>query len=186
MAAFTSIMAGLGLASSLGSAGYGFFSRGGGGSEEIARISQAENAIRMRQVELDAERRKRDVIRQAQVATAQVENNAANSGGLNSSAVVGATSAISGQAGVNYQGIDQNLDLARNLYTLGNQRGQALWNNSREQARRSGIMQLAGAFSKSAGTIGKLGQFGWGSLGGAFSGGGWNEGNDTEQVGAYN
>lgn len=185
MAAFTSIMAGLGLASSLGSAGYGFFSRGGGGSEEIARISQAENAIRMRQVELDAERRKRDVIRQAQVATAQVENNAANSGGLNSSAVVGATSAISGQAGVNYQGIDQNLDMARSLYSLEGRRGNALWNNSREQARRSGIMQLAGAFSKSSGTIGKLGEFGWGRLGGMFSGGGWDQGSDIEQVGSY-
>lgn len=183
MAAFTSIFAGLGLAASAGSAGFGLFGGGGGGSEQIARISQMENAVRMRQVELDADRRKRDVIRQSQVATAQVENNAANSGGLNSSAEVGAVSSVSGQAGVNIQGIEQNLELARTLYTLEGARGQALWNNSRDQAKRSGIMQLAGAFGKSAGTIGKLAQFGWGSMGGAFSGGGWDQNNDIEQVG---
>jgi hypothetical protein len=182
MAAFSTLFAGLGLAASLGSTAYGMMNSGGG-SGQIAQISQMENAVRMRQVELDAERRKRDVIRQSQVATAQVENNAANAGGLNSSAVVGATSAISGQAGVNFQGIEQNLELARTLYTLGGARGQALWNNSRDQARRSGIMQLAGAFSKSSGTIGKLAQFGWGSMGGMFSGGGWNEDNDIQQVG---
>ena len=182
MAAFTSIFAGLGLAASLGSAGYGMMS-GGGSSGQISQISQMENAVRMRQVELDADRRKRDVIRQSQVATAQVENNAANSGGLNSSAEVGAVSSVSGQAGVNIQGIEQNLDLARQLNVLQQGRGQALWNSSREQAKRSGIMQLAGAFGKSAGTIGKLAQFGWGSMGGAFSGGGWDQNNDIEQVG---
>ena len=183
MAAFSTIFAGLGLAASAGSAGFGLCGGGGGGSEQIARISQMENMVRMRQVELDADRRKRDVIRQSQVATAQVENNAANSGGLNSSAEVGAVSSVSGQAGVNIQGIEQNLDLARQLNVLQQGRGQALWNNSRDQARRSGIMQLAGAFSKSAGTIGKLAQFGWGSMGGMFAGGGWDQSNDIEQVG---
>ena len=181
MAAFSTIFAGLGLASSLGSAAYGFASRGGS-SGDIARISQQENAVRMYQVQLDAERRKRDVIRQSQVATAQIENNAANAGGSNSSAVVGATSAVSGQAGVNLQGIEQNLQFAQTLYSLGSQRAQALWNNSQEQSRRAGIMQLAGAFCKSAGTIGKFAEYGWGKVGGMFDNT-WDQNNDINQVG---
>lgn len=181
MAALTSILGGLGLAASLGGAVMG--ARGGGNSSEIANISLAENSLRMQQAQLDAERRKRDVIRQAQVATATVENNAANSGGLNSSAAVGATSAISGQAGVNTLGIEQNLQFAQQLFMLNNARGQALWNNSRSQARSAGINSLAQAFSKSAGGIGKLAEYGWGKLGGLFDNS-WDNENDINQVGS--
>lgn len=184
MAALSTLIAGLGAAGGLMS---GLLGRSGGGNNSnVAMISMMENAVRMQQVRLDAERRRRDVIRQSQVATAQAENNAANAGASNTSALAGATASISDQATVNLQGINQNEQLAEQLYALEGARGKALWDNSQSQARTAGRMSLINAFAKSAGGIGKIADFGWGKLGGFFDGtdnGGWTQSNDIYQVG---
>lgn len=82
------------------------------------------NQLRQKQMNLDAERRKRDIIRNAQVATAKAENAAANSGALNSSGIEGARAGISGQAGVNYLGVAQNQEIGNAMFGLENSRAQ--------------------------------------------------------------
>lgn len=87
-------------------------------------LSMQNNELEQRRMNLDAERRKRDIIRNAQVATAKAENAAANSGAINSSGIEGARAGISGQMGVNYLGVSQNQEIGNTLY--GNKRTQGL------------------------------------------------------------
>ena len=143
MAAFSSIFAGLGAAASAGSTLSGLFGGGGGGGGGmynmlLAMNAMQQNAQRQQQMNLDATRRRRDVIRSAQVATANAEAVAFSNGGGNSSALEGAGASISGQEDVNIQGIEQNREIGNNLFALDNQRGQYLWNRSEQQAQYAG------------------------------------------------
>lgn len=81
-------------------------------------IDMQQNALRQKQMNLDAARRKRDIIRQAQTATANAEAAAANSGALNSSGIEGARAGISGQAGVNTLGVSQNQEIGNSMFGL--------------------------------------------------------------------
>ena len=113
---------------SVGSSIFGMFNHSGRVNPQMAAmnnmLSLQNSDLEQRRMNLDAERRKRDIIRNAQVATAKAENAAANSGALNSSGIEGARAGISGQAGVNYLGVAQNQEIGNALYA--NKRTQAL------------------------------------------------------------
>ena len=190
MAAFSTIFAGLGAAASAGSALSGLFGGGGGGGGGmynmlLAMNAMQQNAQRQQQMNLDATRRRRDVIRSAQVATANAEAVAFSNGGGNSSALEGARASISGQEDVNIQGIEQNREIGNNLFALDNQRGQYLWNRSEAQAQYAGQQAFKNTLFKEAGAIGKLADFGWGKLQNfSQTANNWNNSWDVYQVGS--
>lgn len=206
MAAFSTIFAGLGAAASAGSAMSGLFGGGGGGGGGgmynmlLAMNAMQQNQLRQQQMNLDATRRRREVIRSAQVATANAEAVAFANGGGNSSSLEGARGAIAGQQGVNIQGIEQNREIGNDMFALDNQRGQYLWNRSEAQAQYQGQQAFKNTLFKEAGAIGKLADFGWGKLTnfassagagapmqlGAYSstGNNWNNSWDVYQVGS--
>lgn len=132
-------------------------------------FSYMENELRRQQMNLDANRRKRDIIRQSQVATANAEAAAANSGALNSSGIEGARGSISGQAGVNFLGVSQNQEIGNKMFNYENQRLKVKFDA--KQSRRNGpqvgdILSMAGQFfSGDVGSrLAKLGQWGTGTF----------------------
>lgn len=114
-------------------------------------LATQQNALRQNQMNLDAQRRKRDIIRQAQAATAMAENSAANSGALNSSSMEGARAGISGQAGVNFLGVSQNQQIGNDMFALDNTRAMVGFQMSQNQNRQNrtnlgDIGGIAGSF----------------------------------------
>lgn len=85
-------------------------------------LAAQENGLRQNQMNLDAVRRKRDIIRQAQVAQANATAVANNQGAGQSSALQGALAGISGQAGTNLLGVSQNQEIGNKMFDLDNKR----------------------------------------------------------------
>lgn len=185
MAAFSTIFSGLSAAAGAGGMLRGLFG-GGRGNNEVSQISTMENLIRQQQMNLEATRRTRDVIRNAQQATAQSEATAYSQGAGNSSSMEGVRGSIAGTAGTNIQGIEWNRELSNAMFTLNNARGEALQRKSASDASFFGQQGFLNSLSKSAGGIGRLADLGWGSVSNFFSGGstGWNQNNDIDQVGS--
>lgn len=185
MAAFSTIFSGLSAAAGAGGMLRGLFG-GGRGSNEVSQISTMENLIRQQQMNLEATRRTRDVIRNSQMATASSEAAAYSQGAGNSSSMEGVRGSIAGTANTNIQGIEWNRELSNALFALNGARGEALQRKSASDANFYGQQGFLSGLSKSAGGIGRLADLGWGSLSRAFSGGGnmWGQDNDIVQVGS--
>lgn len=181
MAAFSTIFAGLGAAASIGGGLFGAMH--GGNQRDIGAISTYENLIRQQQMNLEATRRTRDVIRNAQVATANSENTAYQQGAGNSSAMSGVQSSIAGTADQNIHGIEQNRELSNSMFAANQMRADALNQNSMAKARTEGIQSFLGSIGKLGGTAGKLADFGWGSVSNFFGKHNWDNNWDINQVG---
>ncbi len=113
---------------SLGSSLFGLFgkSRGSinpGTASQFNWLEAKNSQLEEQRMHLDATRRRRDIMRQAQVATALSENTAANSGAINSSGIEGARAGISGQAGVNTLGVTQNEEIATQMFGIKRMQG---------------------------------------------------------------
>lgn len=110
-------------------------------------LAARQNALRQQQMNLDAQRRKRDIIRSAQVATANAEAAANASGAGVSSGVEGATASISGRAGTNLLGVNQNLEIGNQMFALDNQRAMLGFMKSQQEGaqNKTGIGDYASA-----------------------------------------
>ena len=135
----------------------------------IAAQQEAEK-LRKEQMDLDATRRRREVLRSSiaarsaslAVTTAQ---GAAYEGG---SSLPGAYGSISGRAGVNAAGINQNQELGTGIFDAHQDQlaayGRAA-NAQSKQAMWQGLGSLGGAIINNAGTIGQIGEFASGKVG---------------------
>ena len=152
MAALTATtIAAVGLAVSavgVGASVYGSVQQGKAQSK-MAEEQKKQEALRKQQMNLEAMRRKREIIRQSQMAQAKSLATATAQGGAESSGFAGALGTISGQAGGATLATNQNQEI-----------GGAMFDSN---ARMAGLM---GA-SAGAGTIASAGN-GLGSLGGAL------------------
>jgi hypothetical protein len=141
-------------------------------SQANALLDMQQNSLRQRQMNLDAERRKRDIIRSAQVATAKAENSAANSGAINSSGIEGARAGISGQAGVNYLGVSQNQEIGNQMFGLANQQAQmGMMAGYQRASQRTNMWDIlnAGSFAfqgQNGEQLGKVAKWGFGVISG--------------------
>lgn len=163
------ILGGVGVAGSIAGSLFGGRGRGDAFSERMSGLlSIQQNLLRQTQMNLDANRRKRDIIRQAQVATANAEASASNSGALNSSGIEGARAGISGQAGVNYLGVSQNQEIGNQMFLMENLRGMYLNNARRAQVKQNNITDYLGQIGdflgqgQNAEKLGKFGRWGFG------------------------
>lgn len=135
-------------------------------------LDMQANDLRQKQMNLDAERRKRDIIRNAQVATAKAENSAANSGAINSSGIEGARAGISGQAGVNYLGVSQNQEIGNQMFGLENQRAQmGLMAGYQRASQRANMWDMmsgigGGLQGNNAELASRVVNWGWGRISG--------------------
>lgn len=116
------------------------------------QLASEENNIRQAQMNLDAERRKRDVIRNAQVAQANATAIAYNQGAGNSSALAGAKSGITSQANTMKVGIEQNQELGNSLFDNKNNQAFTKFLYGQTQQKLSNQLQTPNSLAQ-AGTM---------------------------------
>ena len=118
MAAFTTLLLGATLAMSVGSTVMQMKAakeQSEAQKAEIAAQQRAEEA-RKRQMELDAARRSKEVVRQQQRARSAAVTNATAQGAQFGSGLPGGYGQIGGQTGFNLLGIGQNLQIGRDIF----------------------------------------------------------------------
>jgi uncharacterized membrane protein len=165
MAAITSLVIG---AIGLGIAGAGTYMQYQGQKKQaeaqekaIGEQQKAEKA-RQQQLNLDAMRRKREIIRQSLAARAQAlaTVTAQGASGQGGSQMGGATGSISGRTNVNMLGVSQNQELGNNIFAA-NQGMLSAYRQSAQAgagvAMGAGLSSLGGALMKNNETIARIG-----------------------------
>lgn len=164
MAAISTIIAGIGVAASIAGTGMGIYGSMQQAKAQKESIAAQREAERQRQIamNLDATRKKREMIRQAQVATANAQATANNQGAGQSSGLPGSLGAISGQSGVSMLGVEQNREIGNNIFAA-NARSSAAQMDAADsmsmQSLASGVGSLGGALVKNAGAIDRVGTY---------------------------
>lgn len=159
-------------------------------SEDAAQVAQLErqkfgveqqvNAQRQQQMELSARRQQLEIFRNTQRARAMGLNAAVNQGAQYGSGLAGGQASTTSQGLFNSQGVNQNLQIGRNIFGLNDKISSLNMQESTvkgKQAEDQGWASLGGSILSNAGTIGNLGKFGATSfgnlnLGNMFMGGG--------------
>jgi len=130
--------------------------------KKVLAAQNVAEATRKQQMDLDATRKKREIIRQAQVARAAAVSTANAQGAGDTSALEGAQGAIVGQSGVNLTGVAQNQELGGRIFDANAAVGVGRMQEASAgalSAAGGGISSLGGALVKNSGTIAKIG--GW-------------------------
>lgn len=128
----------------------------------IIANQQSEQAAQTQQMNLDAMRRKREIVRQSLAARAQSLATTTSQGAAQSSGLSGAYGGISGREGVNYLGTNQNQELGAQIgqAKLGILSGyQQAASAQTMGAIGAGLTSLGGAALKNIGMIDKLGDY---------------------------
>lgn len=137
--------------------------------QKITGLEGQVNEQRRTAMELSARRQSMEIFRNNQRARSLAVNNATNQGASygNSSGLPGGLAQVADQSMFNLQGVNQNLELGRNIFGLDGQISQqklALTGVQGEMATDQGIAQLGSSITGSAGTLGKIGQYGYGKV----------------------
>jgi hypothetical protein len=164
MAAVSTILAGIGLGISAAGtvAGVAAANEQNKAQKEALAADQRAEDARRRAMDLDASRKRREIIRQAQLARATALTNATAQGAEAGSGLQGGFGAISGQSGVNTLGVTQNQELGGRIFDANAQKNAAHRNAASAGSMESlamGISSLGGALTKNAGTIARIGGF---------------------------
>lgn len=163
MAALTSTtIAAIGLAVSavgVGTSIYGAIQQGNA-QKDMAAEQKKQEAIRKQQMNLEAMRRKRDIIRQAQMASAKSLATASAQGGAESSGFAGALATTSGQAGGATLATSQNQELGNAMFAsnarMAGYMGEAAQGGTIASAG-SGLSSLGGSLIQNSRTISRIG-----------------------------
>src|SRR3990167_1938087 len=161
MAAFTSLLLGATLAMTVGTTVMQMDAQKKqtqAQQEGIQAQQRAEDA-RKKQMELDAIRRSREVIRQQQRARAAAITNATSQGAQFGSGIPGGYGQIGGQTGVNLLGIGQNLQIGRDIFAANADLSAARMRMADAQGQMSfasGLSTLGGAFTKNMGSMNNI------------------------------
>lgn len=155
-----------GLALGAAGAGMSYFGQSAAAeaNEEARRLQKQQEAQRRKIVELDAVRKKREMIRQAIAARSLGLTRATNQGaaGEGSSALAGVYGGVSGRTGVNMLGVNQNLEVGRTMFGLSNSISDAYGRAAEGQswaATGGAISSLGGAMIKNLDAINRVGTY---------------------------
>ena len=143
--------------------------------KDIIAGERAAEAQRQKAMELDARRRQLEIVRQSQRARAMALSSANAQGAAFGSGLQGGYGQISGQSGTNLLGVQQNLEIGRNIFGINAGISNAKMNMADAQsfsAMGQGISSLGGAVLKNFGAINSLAQ-GFGSNPYAYGAGGY-------------
>lgn len=129
----------------------------GTGMQVFGQIKQADAAkeaekMRMKQMNLEAARAKREQVRRAQVGMAKATANAVSQGAQFSSALMGGKGQIANEAGRNIQAVEEDRGIARNIFKANMDYADA----GKWVALGGGVSSLGGAVSSMSGTITRL------------------------------
>jgi hypothetical protein len=170
MAALTSIIAaaGLGLTAAGSYMAYKGQQTQAKYQQQAIGLQQEAEAERKKQMNLEAMRRRREIIRQALAARSMALATATNQGASGGSALGGAYGQISGREGTSILGVNQNQEIGNNLFginqsILGAYRGASQAGAS--AAMGSGLASLGGALLKNEGSINRIGTYAFGKMG---------------------
>ena len=119
---------------------------------QSADASKDAEEARKQQMNLDAARRRRQAIREAQIARASAISNAAAQGASEGSAVQGGVAAISGNAAESIVNTNQNVQLGNQIYDANGRRASA----ESVGAIGSGMQQFGSMITQNADKIRKL------------------------------
>lgn len=164
----------------LGLQAFGGFSAAGKAKEaygiqsNISGLEGQVNQQRQTAMELSARRQSMEIFRNNQRARSMAVNNATNQGASygNSSGLPGGLAQVQDQSMFNLSGVNQNLELGRNIFGLDDQISKqklALSQVQSSMATDQAIGQLGGGITKNAGTIGNIGQYGYGQMSGGLN-----------------
>lgn len=140
--------------------------------QQNAGLEMQVNTQRKNAMEIDARRRQLDVVRNNQRARSMSETTATSEGAQMGSGLQGAYGQIAGQSGFNLQGVNQNLEIGRNIFGLDTQISQnkiQLAGLQGQQATDQGIATLGGDLTRSASSLSNIGSSVNKGLGGPFA-----------------
>lgn len=137
------------------------------GQEEALALQSQIESKRQQQLNLDAMRRRREVVRQSLAARALALSTATaqGAGASGTSAIGGAYGQIQGRQGVNDNGIRQNQEIGNEIFGLNRGVLSAYRTVAAGQSMSqlgAGLTSFGGAILNNAGTIGKVGEFAFG------------------------
>ena len=164
MPTLTTIIGAVGIATS--AAGMGLQYKGAQQQQKAQKVSQAAQMqaedLKRRQMELDAMRRKREAIRQGQLAQSQALAVATAQGatGDGSSALMGIEGTLSGQVGRNLKAIEENREIGSSLFDANaqNSAGNAMAAKAAGTVNMgAGLTSLGGSIVNNSKTIAKIG-----------------------------
>ena len=153
---------GLGLtAAGLGVQMYGM-QQSNAAQQKMAAEQKKQEQLRQQQMTLEAMRRKREIIRGAQVASAQAQAQANAQGGAESSGLTSALSTISNREGGSLLATNQNQELGNELFK--SNQNMAGFMASRANAESisgmgSGLGSLGGSLVRNSQQISQIGQY---------------------------
>ncbi len=127
----------------------------------ISRDEQQINAQKQQAMELSARRQQLEVMRNSQKAQAQATAAATNQGALFGSGLQGGLAQISGDTGTSELGINQNLEIGRNIFGINQDISNKKMQLSKlggQEATDQGISSLGGSLIKAGPIIGQFSQ----------------------------
>lgn len=182
MAAISTLIAvaGLGIAGAGLAVSYSAAKQNAQANQAALQAQQEVEKQRQLQMNLDASRRKREIIRQSIAArsAALATTTAQGAAGVGGSSLQGAYGSIGGRTGVNYNGVDQNQQIGNSIFASHQAQLGAYQRAADAQslgALGSGLSSLGGALVTNAGTFGKVGTYAGAQVsnaGSRFMGGG--------------
>lgn len=177
--------AGLGLAAGSTYMSYKSSQQANQANQQAIAAQQKAEELRKEQMDLDATRRRREILRQSVAARSAslavtTSQGAAYEGG---SALPGSYGSISGRTNVNAAGVNQNQEIGTGIFQAHAEQltaYRAAANAQSQQAMWQGLSSLGSALISNAGTIDKVGTYMGGKIGQALApkGGytGWTSG----------
>jgi hypothetical protein len=140
-------------------------------SRDIAGRQQDQERIRERSAELDARRRRRDLIRQGIIAKSQALAVTTSQGAQGGSGLQGAYGQIQSQTNWGLAGVDQNLALAKEMFASNREIYGLRQQDASTQSTAAMGAGLSSFGAKLAGSAGSLGNiFGGSSFGSPYEG----------------
>jgi hypothetical protein len=138
------------------------FSLVGIGMQVYGQIAQAnalkrQTALQEKQMNLEADRQRRDIIRNAIMARAIAQTNAANQGALFGSGLQGGYGQIAGRSGNQIVATNQNQEIGQGIFKAQRQ----YYNASIISSFGSGLSSLGNMFMQNAGTINRVSSVGY-------------------------
>jgi hypothetical protein len=137
-------------------------------SDASVNAQKETEVLRQKQMNLDATRRKREIIRASVAArsAALAQTTASGAAGVGGSSLAGAYGSIAGRTGVNTLGVSQNQEIGNSMFDVHQRQLTAYQAAAASAADAQGLMALGsglssigGAVLSNAGTIGKVGTF---------------------------
>lgn len=133
--------------------------------QQISGLEIGVNDQRRNAMELSGRRQQMEVFRNNQRQRAMATNSAVNQGAMFGSGLQGGLAQVQDQSGVNSLGINQNLEIGRNIFGLNDQITSAkaqLSSVQTQMGQDQGIASMGGNITRSAGMLGQMAQ-GFGS-----------------------